>query len=68
MTRIQDKSREAYQSEPMFPNSQKLQLNMLMIPHNKSSTVWGWHLVSEQGNDLHGFHIHETFALPDEQL
>ena len=40
MTRIQDKSREAYQSEPKFANSQKLQLDMLTIPHNKSSTVW----------------------------
>ena len=27
-----------------------------------------WQLVGEQGNDLHDFHIHETFAFPDEQL
>ena len=40
MTRIQDKSKEAYQSEPKFASSQKLQLDMLTIPHNKSSTVW----------------------------
>ena len=40
MTRIQDKSREAYQLEPKFTSSQKLQLDMLTIPHNKSSTVW----------------------------
>ena len=32
MTRVQDKSREAYQLEPKFVNSQKLQLDMLMIP------------------------------------
>ena len=37
MTRVQDKSREAYQLEPKFVNSQKLQLDMLMIPHNKST-------------------------------
>ena len=40
MTRIQDKSREAYQSEPKFASSQKLLFDMLMICHNKSSTVW----------------------------
>ena len=37
MTRVQDKSRETYQLEPKFSCSQKLQLDMLMIPHNKST-------------------------------
>jgi hypothetical protein len=39
MTIIQDKSREAYQSEPKSASTQKLQLDTLSIPHNKSSTV-----------------------------
>ena len=39
MTRIQDKSREAYQSKPKFASSQKLQFDMLTICHNKSLTV-----------------------------
>ena len=34
----------------------------------KNHQLYEWQLVGEQGNDLHGFHIHENLALPNEQL